>query len=89
MIKRNTTPSLNRFTTSNFAANPFNLGWESMYEGLIEYKDYFGHCDVPKDYVTKDGLNLGNWLNRQVSEHTVGKLDMIKVKRLKEVGLSI
>lgn len=42
-----------------------NSVWERYYNVAVEYYAEHGNIDVPAKYITKDGLKLGNWLNRQ------------------------
>ncbi len=42
-----------------------NSVWERYYNAAVEYYAEHGNIDVPAKYITKDGLKLGIWLNRQ------------------------
>ncbi len=39
--------------------------WENAYRALCEYKEKYGNLDVPKEYVTDNGIKLGTWLYYQ------------------------
>ena len=84
---RNVTLNIDRFATTNFACDPFEKLWNTMFQLLLQYKESHGHCNVPIDYQTPCGANLGIWLARQKRDNGNGKLDTVKVKRLEEAGL--
>ena len=42
----------------------FSLSWEQQYLACVEYFDIHGDCDIPRDYMTKDGLKTGAWVRR-------------------------
>jgi hypothetical protein len=40
-----------------------DMKWNKFYKELSIYNSGFGNCNVPQNYVTEDGYNLGNILN--------------------------
>lgn len=42
-----------------------SASWELMYESAKDYCGKHGNLEIPKRYVTADGLALGQWLNTQ------------------------
>ncbi len=36
--------------------------FDVRYKALVEYKERFGNCEVPQEYVAADGLRLGSWI---------------------------
>ena len=42
----------------------FSLNWEQQYLACVQYYDTHGDCDIPKDYITADGLKTGAWVRR-------------------------
>ena len=39
--------------------------WDEKYYVLEEYYEKHGNIDVPRNYVTQEGIKLGLWLNTQ------------------------
>ena len=68
---------------------PWNRGeyysdqlWETMFEQLADYKNKFGHCDVPQKY--SKSRRLAHWVN---SQRTM-KLSGGKIDKLSRLGFS-
>ena len=38
--------------------------WDRRYRALLKYHDRFGDIDVPYNYVTENGFQMGKWLSR-------------------------
>lgn len=36
--------------------------WECYYDALVNYKNKCGDLSVPTNYVTEDGIRLGEWI---------------------------
>ena len=45
----------------NLQRNPI-IAWDTWYEKLAEFHLEFKHTNVPDDYLTDEGWNLGNWV---------------------------
>lgn len=43
--------------------------WDSKFKAIVEFKEQFGHTQVPKCFVTKDGVPLGSWVMNQRTEY--------------------
>lgn len=58
--------------------------WERMLERLVEFKNVYGHCNVPQ----KDGVNkrLGKWVNTQRTHYKRGMLKTERQRQLEAVG---
>ena len=39
-----------------------DVSWQRHYAACVKYRDEHGDLNVPGDYVTNDGLNLGKWI---------------------------
>ena len=48
---------------------PKILEWVDWYHELEKYYKEHGNIDVPKNYVTQEGVKLGSWLNNQRSAY--------------------
>ena len=64
--------------------------WELMYRAAKQYFEEHGNLEVPKRYVTEEGMSLGQWLDtqRKVRAGKVkGILTESQVARLDELGM--
>ena len=59
--------------------------WDIGFQHLSQYKEEYGHVNVPKRKVYK-GYNLGTWCQRQRSEFVKGILHKNRTKKLREIG---
>ena len=72
---------------------PWNIDdaeWEEGYKHANEYYEKHGNLNMPKDYVTEDGYNLGPWLTTQRGVRNGrkhGNLTEKKIKRLDELHM--
>jgi hypothetical protein len=53
-----------------------SYGWNECYNYLRKYVKREGSSNVPGNYKTKDGFNLGQWVRNQRSKYSTGKLSM-------------
>lgn len=56
--------------------------WERLYAALAAYVAEHGHARFPNDYVTSDGVNLGQWARDQRRKYRQGKVNAQRVARL-------
>ena len=61
--------------------------WNKMYKLAEEYYNEHGDLLVPKDYQTKSGENLGQWINKQRLIYKKGDLSQDKIKKLESIGM--
>ena len=61
--------------------------WMFWYGLLETFKARYDHCDVPKNYKTAEGLQLGVWLSSQRVKWKKGVLPPERVLRLEELGV--
>lgn len=64
--------------------------WDVMYEAAKEYWQRNGNLEVPKRYVTAEGLSLGAWLDTQRRVYVgkaAGLLTEEQIERLKKLGM--
>ena len=72
-----------RLDNIKFNWNPRDK-WNEMYVSLLEFKNLYGHCNVPRDWQSTP--ELSHWVNRQRSQYRKGRLDIENIKRLEEIG---
>lgn len=65
-------------------ANQFDILWSKRYRELCEYKNTYGHCNVP--YRDKDEPRLATWVCRQREMFYKGKLTDFRFYLLDELG---
>ena len=70
--------------------NSLNSTWEIYFRAAKAYYNKHGNLNVPKKYVTEDGLTLGVWLvtQRRVKRGSVGGiLTGEQISRLENIGM--
>ena len=50
--------------------------WQQGFMRLRQFAKREGHLNVPGNYKTEDGFNLGQWVRNQRSKYSIGKLSM-------------
>ena len=63
--------------------------WAAGFISLERFRNLHGHCDVPLKFRSEDGINLGNWLLRQIQLYNNNTLPDDRIRRLKEVGIRL
>jgi hypothetical protein len=66
--------------------NPRETEWRRHYGALVAYRAEFGHVRVPQDYVTADGIRLGEWVSRLRCRRSQGALTKDHVAALDALG---
>lgn len=69
--------------------NVFEDEWNKHYAYLKKYYEAYGNSDVPRNYVTPDGFNLGNWISDQRIAYKNRVLSKRRKKLLKEVDFKL
>ncbi len=67
-----------------------SASWDLMYAAAERYYREKGSLEIPKRYVTPEGLSLGQWLNTQRKVYhckTSGILTQTQVERLEAIGM--
>ncbi len=67
-----------------------SAGWEVYYESAKLFFEENGHLQIPKKYVSDNGLNLGMWLMTQRrirAGKTVGNLSSQQIEKLDSIGM--
>ena len=67
-----------------------SAGWEVYYESAKLFFEENGHLQIPKKYVSDNGLNLGMWLMTQRrirAGKTVGNLSPQQIEKLDSIGM--
>lgn len=74
--------------------NQFNFVWNAMpdnfdqyFEELVKFKNLFGHCNVPRNYLA-NGIKLGHWISniRRKYRLKAPTLTPERIARLKAIG---
>ncbi|MCH1984073.1 helicase associated domain-containing protein [Ruminococcus sp. OA3] len=61
--------------------------WEEWLSRVQEYRQEYGNLDVPTDYTTKSGCQLGFWIKEQRKKYKTGHLTMKQVQELEHYGM--
>ncbi len=61
--------------------------WTEKYKLAKEYFTKNGNLDIPAEYVTKDGVNLGNWYRGARNAYINNALPNERLKLLEEIGI--
>jgi superfamily II DNA or RNA helicase len=59
--------------------------WTECYNYLHEYVKREGHSNVPGNYKTEEGFNLGSWVRNQRSTYILGKLSLKQQMLLEKI----
>jgi hypothetical protein len=77
-----TTLRRQRLDELGFVWDPFDADWEDGLEHLRAFVNEHKHCQVPHQYKSPDGYNLGNWVSNKrrrgpVSAERKARLDAL------------
>lgn len=61
--------------------------FDEAYEIAKEYYEMYGNLNVPYNYKTEDGFNLGGWIVNLRSRRKKGLLSADKIARLDKIGM--
>ncbi len=75
-----------RLDKLGFVWSPTDIGWDQMFEKLIQFKKRRGHCDVPS--VWADDPQLASWVANQRHRKKTGTLMPDRAKRLEDLGFA-
>jgi hypothetical protein len=56
-----------------------------MFAALTNYRETYGHCDVP--FRWRENPNLGQWVATQRAARKKVRLDQEQIRRLESLGL--
>lgn len=76
--------AVQRLDSVKFDWTPRESKWDRAYACLLEFRRIKGNCDVPKDHVTSDGVELGQWV--RILRHGLTTLTEERRKALDAVG---
>ncbi len=60
--------------------------WEDMFNALLEFKEIYGHCNVPQHW--KENKRLGKWVNTQRTARKRGKITPERETKLNDIGFA-
>ena len=67
-----------------------SAGWEVYYESAKQFYKENGHLNIPKNYVSANGLSVGLWLMTQrriFAGKTIGNLNYSQIDKLNQIGM--
>jgi hypothetical protein len=68
-----------------------DYAWNQSFEAAREYYNENRHLKVPSNYISKDGIKLGTWLNNQraaYNKNTSIALTKERIKQLESIGMT-
>ncbi len=65
--------------------DPNETAWQKGFKSLCEYVELNGDVILPRHYVTKDGLKLGQWVSSQRESYRKGKLSAERQQALEQL----
>jgi superfamily II DNA or RNA helicase len=75
---------IERLAQLGFLWDISETSWEDMFAALVEYKNTFGHCNVPNRW--DNNPKLGKWVHNQRQSKKRGELSKGCIRKLNELG---
>jgi superfamily II DNA or RNA helicase len=75
---------IQRLDALGFEWGPRASAWDKMFETLVQFKERFGHCNVPLGW--SEDLQLVRWVNQQRQLRRQGSLSEDRIQRLDALG---
>jgi hypothetical protein len=77
---------ISRLDKLGFVWSPTDIGWDQMYEKLLQFKKRRGHCDVPS--IWPEDPQLASWVANQRHRKKTATLMPDRAKRLEDMGFA-
>ncbi len=77
---------IDRLEKIGFVWSPTDVGWNRMYQKLVQFKQQQGHCDVPS--VWPPDPRLASWVANQRHRRKTGTLLPERAKRMDDLGFA-
>ncbi len=74
-----------KLETLGFIWDPIEETWQSNFTLLCEFKELYGHCNVPQK--SEDNAPLAAWVNRQRTEYKKKALSSERALKLEKIGI--
>jgi superfamily II DNA or RNA helicase len=81
---RLTDDQIRRLDGIGFVWEPRDVEWDAMFDALAQFKQSYGHCNVPLKW--PDNPQLGRWSEYQRHSHRRGKMSEYHQRRLETLG---
>jgi superfamily II DNA or RNA helicase len=75
---------IQRLDDTGFIWDTLDSIWELMFLALVEFRNKYGHCDVPKEWPKNQ--KLSNWVFANRKFFKVGELNKDRIRRLEKIG---
>jgi len=72
-----------RLDEIGFVWDPLESAWEEMFRAILDYKECFGDCNVPINWIENPAL--GKWCSRQRAFFKKNRLSQVRIQRLEEI----
>jgi superfamily II DNA/RNA helicase len=84
-LNKLTSDQINKLNLLEFKWDYVQTSWGIRYNLLVNYKNEFGNCRVPRDYIVKD-IKLGQWVSDQRVNYKENKLSLDKIDKLNAIN---
>lgn len=81
---RLTDDQIRRLDGIGFVWEPRDVYWDAMFDALAQFKQSYGHCNVPLKW--PENPQLGRWSEYQRHSHRRGRLSEYRQRRLETLG---
>lgn len=68
--------------------NVYTYEWENHYKEAVEFYNEYGNLDIPYNYISSSGDNVGTWLLKQKKLKRLEKLEDWKIQKLEALGVN-
>jgi hypothetical protein len=75
---------IRRLDHFGFEWEPRATAWEDMFATLVQFKEHFGHCNVPLGW--PEDPHLAAWVRSQRQLRREGRLSVDRIRRLDALG---
>merc|ERR1740136_238030 len=77
---------INMLDSISFDWDPIVTMWGHKFELLCQYNSNNGNTNVPRGYVTKEGVKLGDWVSKQRCLHRQNPIAMTRISMLDSIS---
>ncbi|GAA4471734.1 DEAD/DEAH box helicase [Phytohabitans houttuyneae] len=72
---------------AGFDWDPQTTEWQDGLRHARAYRQRYGHLQVPSNYTSDDGFNLGTWITNRRSDHKRGRLKAERTAELDQLDM--
>ncbi len=65
----------------------FDVRWKRSFQAVCDYRQTHGDIHIPRNFRSKEGVDLYAWLSAQRQNYKAGKLSAERIRQLNEIGM--